>query len=196
MASSAMPSAWCTCCSTIKQRRTRVADRSERAVDLVDDDRREPERELVGDQQPRPFDHARAPARACAARHPRACPRPGGAAPPAGGTARRPARARPALRARRELRPNVRSRFSSTVSDANTERPSGACTMPRRANLNGFSPVTSSPSKHTEPAVGSISPRAHTRRSSSCPRRSSRAARGPSPACNANDTPKSARNGP
>ena len=43
-----------------QQRRAGVADRLERAVHLVDDDRRETERELVGDQQPRLLDeHAR-----------------------------------------------------------------------------------------------------------------------------------------
>ena len=64
--------------------------------------------------------------------------------------------------ARPRLRRNVSSRFSSTVSDANTERPSGACTMPSRAYWYGRSAghVVRRRSS-TCPAVGDDQARAH-----------------------------------
>ncbi len=50
------------------------------------------------------------------------------------------------------------TRFSSTVSVANTERPSGAWMIPARRNRWTGAPVMSSPSTTTAPSVGATSP--------------------------------------
>ena len=120
-----------------QQRRARVADRLERAVHLVDDDRREPERQLVGDQQPRLLDEHARERRACAARRPRACPRPAGAARRAAGTARTPRRAR---RARRRAAAAAERQLEVLLRRSATRTPNGPrarARCRRRANRNG-----------------------------------------------------------
>ena len=90
---------------------------------------------------------SRAPARACAARRPRGSRRPASSARRGAGTARRPGASAASTPLAPERRRKLSSRFSRTVSDANTDRPSGACTIPRRAIWNGLSSCTGSPSK-------------------------------------------------
>ena len=60
------------------------------------------------------------------------------------------------------------------MSDANTERPSGAWATPRRAIRHAGHPVTSRPSKTIEPPLGAHQPRRQHARRSTCPPRSNR----------------------
>ena len=112
--SSAICSACPTYCSTMQQRGAGVAHRGEVPVHLVDDDRREPERQLVGDRAAAAGARAPGRARACAAHRPRACRRPACAAHRAAGTARRRASSASATPRRPNSRRNARTRFSST----------------------------------------------------------------------------------
>ena len=140
-----------------QQRRAGVADRGEVAVHLVDDDRREPERELVGDEQARRLhQHAREREHPLLAARERA----GDLLAPLAQAGEQLVRT-----VERRRRPGARTRagtpaprFSSTVSDANTDRPSGAWTIPSRAIRYGRSLSMRTPSKSTSPLVGRTSP--------------------------------------
>ena len=178
-----MASVWCTCCSTISSVVPDVADRLERAVHLVDDDRRETERQLVGDQQarllhehPRERQHALLTARQRARqlRAPLAEPREQRVrlverAP------RTPAR--PAAAPERELevlldRERREHRAAlGRVHDAELARNSNVCR-----------PVTSLPSKSTCALRGRDQARRRRVRSSSCPSRWNRGSRARRPA--------------
>ena len=137
--------AWPTCCSTISSAVPSRPQAGQLDVDLVDDDRRQAERQLVGDQQLRAPRRAPGPATACAARRPTACRRAGAGGGRARGTGRRPGPRAAGTPLRPFERRNDSRRFSSTVSVANTDRPSGAWATPARAKRCGGAPVRSSP---------------------------------------------------
>ena len=166
-----------------EQRRARVADRRERAVHLVDDDRREPERELVGDQQARLLDEHARERRACAARRPRACRRAACAAPRAAGTARTPRRARRRTPRAPATAPERRARGSPRPSATRTPTGPRARARCRAARTRYGASAGDVVAVEAAPRRSSARRARSTRgRSSSCPRRSSRAARAPCPA--------------
>ena len=146
-------------CSTSRIVTPSLAQLLERVEDEVDHDRREPERRLVEEQQPRAREQ-RARDRELlllAARERR----------------RRSAVVRSqdrealedALRGRaaassRSLRAVVPSwRFSATVSVPKMCRPSGTSASPRRTIFSGLAPTSDSPSKRIEPPAGATSPK-------------------------------------
>jgi hypothetical protein len=100
---------------------------------------------------------------------------------------------------RTPLRPRMRwiesARFSSTLSVAKTDRPSGAWATPARANAWVGFRVTSSPSRSTAPLVGAMRPEA-TRAMVVFPAPLGPTMATASPGATVIDTPKSARKTP
>ncbi len=138
-------------CSTTRIVVPRLVHLRERLEDLAHDERREPERRLVEEQQAR-LRHQRARrARASAARRPRASRPAGRAARRDAGRTRRRARGRARDAPRCVQAP--RRRLSSTVSVANVPRPSGTCAMPRRAIASGVRRKSSARRSRTSPLV-------------------------------------------
>ena len=137
LVNTATSSAICECVADVllddQQGRPGVAHRREVLVHLVDDDRREPERELVRDEQARRVhEHPRQRQHALLATR----ERPGDLLAPLPQPREQLVRAVERVRRPRGDRTRGRNespRFSSTLNDANTDRPSGAWTIPSRA---------------------------------------------------------------
>ena len=125
------------------------ADRRQRGVELLDDDRCETERHLVEQQQRAGCSSAPARSRAPAARRPTAGPPSACAAARAAGTCRPPWTASTVPAAGGSA---PTSRFSSTDRLGKIRRPSGTRAMPRATRWWAGTPSSDRPSKRMSPA--------------------------------------------
>ena len=126
--------------------------------DPLDHQRRQAERRLVEQQQPRPAHQRPADRQHLLLAARTACRRPGRGAPSAAGTARRPSRGPRRSPRRSDARDRASRRFSRTVSPPKMRRPSGQCEMPSATIRSVGARVMSAPSNVIAPWRGRSSP--------------------------------------